>query len=422
MTTLKSIRGFHDIHETIPTWQHVEQVMKKLAAQYGYEEIRTPMLEDSRLFERSIGATSDIVHKEMYTFCDKNEQSVSLRPEGTAAVVRSCIENNLLYSQPRKYYYLGSMFRRERPQRGRLRQFHQFGLECLGYEEPYADVEQLCIIQRLWEALDLHEKITLEINYIGNHDTRQRYTTALKAYYKEHVDSMSEIDQIRWHENTLRLLDSKAPALVELNKNAPTIDHYYTNEERSTIELIETLCKENKIKYSINRRLMRGLDYYSGLIYEWKSEHLGAQSTVCGGGRYDQLFNQLGAQRTGACGFSVGIERLIELTGTLPSPMKNTVVHLITPSEKTLPKLMSLAETLRSLMANHQFYLHPQCGKLGNMIKKSVKMKAGIVIILGEEELNQGVVTIKRLSTQQQKTVKIDDIQHTINEILPCTE
>jgi histidyl-tRNA synthetase len=420
MTTLKSIRGFHDIHETITTWQQVEQIMKSLASQYGYNEIRTPMLEDSRLFERSIGATSDIVHKEMYTFNDKNEQSVSLRPEGTAAVVRSCIENNLLYTQPRKYYYLGSMFRRERPQRGRLRQFHQFGLECLGYEEPYADVEQLCIIQRLWRTLGIEDKITLEINYIGSQATRATYTAALKEYYKPHKEQMSDIDQIRWQDNTLRLLDSKASMLVELNKNAPTIDKFYSEKEIEIVKLIELLCQENHINYTHNRRLMRGLDYYSGLIYEWKSECLGAQGTVCGGGRYDQLFEQLGAQRTGACGFSIGIERLIELTGELNPLLDQPCIHLITPTDTTLPKLMTLVESLRDTLPTHQFYLHTQCGKIGSMIKKALKMKANAIIILGDEELKEAVVTMKQLDTQEQRTVAITELADTINEILPC--
>lgn len=420
MTTLKSIRGFHDIHETITTWQQVEQVMKNLASQYGYDEIRTPMLEDSRLFERCIGATSDIVHKEMYTFSDKNEQSVSLRPEGTAAVVRSCIENNLLYNQPRKYYYLGSMFRRERPQRGRLREFHQFGLECLGYEEPYADIEQLCIVKRLWHALGIDDKITLEINYIGSQATRSEYKAALKEYYKLHRNQMSEIDQLRWQDNTLRLLDSKAPMLVELNKNAPTIDKFYTEKEIETVKLIEILCKANNIEYTHNRRLMRGLDYYSGLIYEWKSDCLGAQSTVCGGGRYDQLFEQLGAQRTGACGFSIGIERLIELTGELSPLLDEPYIHLVTPTATTLPKLMTLVESLRDTLPSHRFYLHTQCGKIGNLIKKAVKMKAQAILILGDEELSQEVATIKLLETQEQRTVAIAQLADTINEILPC--
>ena len=231
---------------------------------------------------------------------------------------------------------------------------------------------------------------------------------------------MSDIDQIRWQDNTLRLLDSKASMLVELNKNAPTIDKFYSEKEIKIVKLIELLCQENHINYTHNRRLMRGLDYYSGLIYEWKSECLGAQGTVCGGGRYDQLFEQLGAQRTGACGFSIGIERLIELTGELNPLLDQPCIHLITPTDTTLPKLMTLVESLRDTLPTHQFYLHTQCGKIGSMIKKAVKMKANAIIILGDEELKEAVVTMKQLDTQEQRTVAITELADTINEILPC--
>ena len=313
MSQVKSIRGFNDIVDDITHWQHIEKTLIKLSEQYGYREIRTPMLEDSRLFERSIGATSDIVHKEMYTFRDKNEQNISLRPEGTASVVRACLENNLLYEQSRKLYYNGSMFRRERPQKGRLREFHQFGLECLGYDEPYSDIEQLCMINRLWNELNIQDKIVLELNYIAGKETRAAYTNALRVFYEEYSESMCDIDKRRWKENTLRLLDSKNSDIIEINRKAPQIDAYYTKEEKANLDQIIALCDQQGIKYHINPKLMRGLDYYSGLIYEWKSDELGAQSTVCGGGRYDSLFEQLGGKPIGACGFSIGIERLIAL-------------------------------------------------------------------------------------------------------------
>jgi histidyl-tRNA synthetase len=418
MSQVKSIRGFNDIVDDIAHWQYIEKTLIKLSEQYGYREIRTPMLEDSKLFERSIGSTSDIVHKEMYTFRDKNEQDISLRPEGTASVVRACLENNLLYEQTRKLYYYGSMFRRERPQKGRLREFHQFGLECLGYDEPYSDIEQLCMINRLWNELNIQEKIVLELNYIAGKETRATYTDALKVFYREHSESMSDIDKRRWQENTLRLLDSKNPDIMEINKKAPQIDAYYTKEEKANFEKIITLCDQQNIKYHINPKLMRGLDYYSGLIYEWKSDELGAQSTVCGGGRYDTLFEQLGGKPIGACGFSIGIERLIALISDKEISKNNKSIHLITPDRATCGNLLALAERIRNDLPSISTYIHTDSGKIATLIKKALKKDADILVILGEEELNEEKVTIKVLSTGKQAIVSNKDIIVKIRELI----
>lgn len=418
MSQVKSIRGFNDIVDDITHWQHIEKTLIKLSEQYGYREIRTPMLEDSRLFERSIGATSDIVHKEMYTFRDKNEQDISLRPEGTASVVRACLENNLLYEQSRKLYYNGSMFRRERPQKGRLREFHQFGLECLGYDEPYSDIEQLCMINRLWNELNIQDKIVLELNYIAGKETRAAYTNALRVFYEEYSESMSDIDKRRWKENTLRLLDSKNSDIIEINRKAPQIDAYYTKEEKANLDQIIALCDQQGIKYHINPKLMRGLDYYSGLIYEWKSDELGAQSTVCGGGRYDSLFEQLGGKPIGACGFSIGIERLIALVSEKKIPEGKKRIHLITPDHTTCSDLIALAENIRSKLPTLSTYVHTDSGKIATLIKKALKKGADILIIQGEQEIREKKVTIKILSTGEQVVVENKDLVRKISELV----
>ena len=417
MNRLQSIRGFSDIQENIDLWQTIERVLKKTAFQYGYDEIRTPLLEDSRLFERSIGATSDIVHKEMYTFQDKNEQSISLRPEGTASVVRACIENNLLYDQARKFFYIGSMFRRERPQKGRLRQFNQFGMEALGYQEPYADIEQLLAIHRIWKTLGVEKKIALEMNYIGTSKTRKLYKEKLKAYYKPYLCSMSEIDKKRWEENTLRLLDSKDKEIIAINQEAPSIDEFYSDDEKLIFEEIQRNCKENGITFKVNHRLMRGLDYYCGLIYEWKSDELGAQSTVCGGGRYDGLFEDLGDKVQGACGYSIGIERLLEIikSGSIQTTKKKSV-HILVPDKKTLSNAVKLAEEIREKSPNISCYTHVENGKLGQLIKKALKKQASAVIICGEREVAENKYTLKILETQEQLQLTTSEMINKIGE------
>ena len=409
MKKIQSIRGFNDIIDDIPTWQMLETTLRKLSSLYGYLEIRTPMLEESRLFERSIGVTSDIVNKEMYTFCDRNEQSVSLRPEGTASVVRTCIENNLLYDQARKWFYIGSMFRRERPQKGRLRQFHQFGMECLGYDEPFADIEQLMIINQIWEILELSSKPKLELNYIGTRETRQAYGAALKAYYEPYLDSMDELNQRRWRENTLRLLDSKDPTLIKINSTAPTIASYYTTEEQAQFDTIQSCCHDHTIPFTVQPSLMRGLDYYTGLIYEWKSDLLGAQSTVCGGGRYDLLFESLGEKKHGACGFSIGLERLIELCPTSPKKQHLTV-HLATESTSSLPATLALSEKLRRLVNTHAYFTQLTSTKTSNLIKRAVKKDADVLVINNYDSIDEHPMIVKNLRDKSHQQMNLDEL------------
>lgn len=418
MGKIQTIRGFNDIIDHAELWQILERQLANIGKNYGYSEIRTPMLEASGLFERSIGVTSDIVHKEMYTFADKNEQTISLRPEGTASVVRACIEHSLLYDRPRKFFYQGPMFRRERPQRGRLRQFHQFGMECLGFNEPYADIEQLTIIQRIWETLGLQNNLTLEINYLGSQKTRQRYGQALKEFYQKHHPSLSDLDKKRWEDNTLRLLDSKEPTLVEINRTAPTIDAFYTDEEQSIFATMQMLCRARGINATVNPHLMRGLDYYTGLIYEWKSDDLGSQSTVCGGGRYDLLFESLGAKAVGACGFSIGMERLLEILKTKELQQRTLHIHLLAPHQDDMADTLQLAEEIRNALPDVFFYTQFEHAKLGNLIKKASKQGAHGVVICGENERLNGQYTFKNLQTGHQVVQPFAQLIQQIKDII----
>ena len=410
MKSIQGIRGFNDIYENIERWQALENILSEVADQYAYEEIRTPYCESTTLFERSIGVTSDIVHKEMYTFVDKNEQSISLRPEGTASVVRACIEKNLLYDQTRKFYYMGSMFRRERPQKGRLRQFNQFGMECLGYTEPYPDTEQLIIVDNIWKRLNISTNIKLELNYLGSRETRLKYGKALKDYYSPFREKMSELNQKRLSENTLRLLDSKDEFLIEINKSAPTIAEYYTEEEHRSFQKIQEICDSHGIIYQVNPTLMRGLDYYTGLIYEWKSDELGAQSTICGGGRYDLLFENLGQKAQPACGFSIGIERLIELIKDQELRNRKKTIAMVAMHEKNIQEIMQHAEKIRKDCRNVKIHTHFEHGKLQTMIKKALKKKAQFIILHGENEIKSNTFTIKNLKTKDQKTVDYEGL------------
>ena len=410
MKRIQGIRGFNDIYENIEQWQEIESILRQVADQYAYDEIRTPYCEATTLFERSIGVTSDIVHKEMYTFIDKNEQSISLRPEGTASVVRACIEKNLLYEQTRKLYYLGSMFRRERPQKGRLRQFNQFGMECLGYEEPYPDTEQLIIVNNIWKKFDISDDIVLELNYLGSRETRIKYGKALKDYYIPHREHMSELNKKRLDENTLRLLDSKDEYLVDINNKAPSIAEYYTQEESESFEQIQRICKEHGITFTVNKTLMRGLDYYTGLIYEWKCAKLGAQSTICGGGRYDLLFENLGQKAQPACGFSIGIERLVELIRDREYTNRKKTIAMFAMNQENVQDIMQQSESIRRDCSNTKVHTYFESGKVQSMIKKALKKQSKFIILYGENEKMDNTFTIKNLETKEQHSLSYDEL------------
>ena len=302
------------------------------------------------------------------------------------------------------------MFRRERPQKGRLRQFHQFGMEALGSVEPYPDAEQLIIISGIFEKLGIADDIYLEINYLGSRTTRSDYAKALKAYYKPHKHRMTDLDARRLEDNTLRLLDSKDEIMLEINQGAPLIQEHYCKEEIDSFNEIQKICEGHRIKFNVNQRLMRGLDYYTGLIYEWKSDKLGAQSTICGGGRYDLLFENIGQKAQPACGFSIGIERLLELVKDREYLTKKMVIVMAALSKSEMDYAMLQSERIRSDCPNIKIHTHFECGKIATVIKKALKRNATYLILCGEDEKEKNLFTMKNLKTKEQSCVDYQDL------------
>ena len=310
--SLQTVRGFKDVFapEETNLWQFIESHLAQLAHSYGYNSIRLPLMESTELFARSIGEDSDIVSKEMYTFADQGGQSLTLRPEGTAGCVRSSIQHSLTYDGDQRYFYFGPMFRRERPQKGRLRQFHQFGMEALGIEGPQVDIEQLQLLDELFSDFSL--SVQLHLNFLGGPSTRAKHHEALKAFYLPYISELDPLDQKRYHSNTLRLLDSKSPFLQTLNQESPKLSLFHTDVEKQCFDSIKDTLTNLGIDYVSNDAMVRGLDYYTGLIYEWQLPRDSGQTAICGGGRYDGLSKCLGGKPMPACGFSIGVERLLD--------------------------------------------------------------------------------------------------------------
>ena len=346
---LQSIRGFTDIYDPVSVhqWQTLESILISCAEQHGYTQIRLPFMEPTELFARAIGSTSDIVHKEMYTFIDKNGKSLTLRPEGTASCVRACMQHQLLYHNEQRLYYLSPMFRRERSQKGRLRQFHQFGLEALNIPSPEVDIEHLYFLHTLWKKLRIQP--TLVINFIGDATCRKNYLQALQSYYSPYVNDFTDIEQDRFAHNPLRLLDSKNPVLMDINQHAPKIADFLSDDDSHTFSWIQSALQSLNIDYTVSHTLVRGLDYYTGLIYEWSTTKLGAQSAICGGGRYDLLTEQLYGKTHPCTGFSIGLERLIEITNHLDT-IASKPIRIIFVTTPNKPNDLVIAEQLRAKM------------------------------------------------------------------------
>lgn len=411
--SIQGVRGFNDIidENSIQIWQKVESILKSYAERYGYHEIKLPYLEHSELFQRGIGETSDIVNKEMYTFSDKNGQSITLRPEGTASCVRAAIEHNVLYEKSRKWYYLSPMFRRERPQKGRFRQFYQFGIEAIGIDEPYVDTEHLAMIDKILKALGVREKTQLHINYLNKEQSRQAYKEALRQYYNAHADLFDEVNKKRLDENPLRILDSKDADIIRINQDAPNIADYRSKEEQETLSKIMRILKEKGIDFVLNSKLVRGLDYYGGLIYEWIGDDLGAQSTVCGGGRYDGLTEVLGGKQANATGFSIGIERLLLLldgSTTAEKKIKITWLHeSSTDLENSLTKIETIRNRCPTIIIENNFHT----GRLKNLLKKANKSDSQYIIIrCSSDETHKKPYILKDMLSHQQTNVDLEDI------------
>lgn len=402
------IKGMNDVLPAdAPVWDLFENTVESVLKSYGYQQIRTPIVEETALFARGLGAVTDIVEKEMYSFEDAlNGDQLTLRPESTAGVVRAVLEHNLTYDGPKRLWYKGPMFRHERPQRGRYRQFHQIGAEAIGFTGPDVDAELIMLCQRLWDDLGL-TKIRLELNSIGDAEERSRHRADLIAYFERHLELLDSDAQRRLHSNPLRILDTKNPAMQEMVNGAPKLLDYLGAESLAHFEGVQKILKHNNIPFTINTRLVRGMDYYNRTVFEWISDELGSQGTVCGGGRYDPLVEMFGGRPTPACGFAMGVERLIELVkarGGLGT-QKQCDVYLVHQGEDAMLQAFVLAETLRN--AGLDVILHCSPANAGSSFKAQMKRAdasgATFAVLVGEDEIARNEAAVKFLRASDQE-------------------
>jgi len=401
---IASVRGMNDVlPEQTPLWQWLEQRARTVLAAYGYREIRMPIVERTELFARGIGEVTDIVEKEMYTFEDRSGDSLTLRPEGTAGCVRAAEEHGLLYNQTQRLWYTGPMFRHERPQAGRYRQFHQIGVETFGMEGPDIDAEVILLTARLWKDLGLADQVTLELNTLGDPDDRARYRDALVAFLREHRERLDEDSKNRLERNPLRVLDSKDPGTREVLQDAPRLADHLGDAARDHFEQLKALLEAAGVDYVINPNLVRGLDYYGRTVFEWTTDALGAQGTVCAGGRYDGLVQQLGGKPTPAVGFGMGLERLVLLLEKQGQELPGPVAIYITAMGEVQARALTLAEHLRDALPGVGIQCHCGGGGFKSQMKKADRSGAGYALILGEDEVAAGQVTVKPLRGQDEQ-------------------
>jgi len=398
LAKIQAIRGMNDVlPDQTPAWQYLEQTMRDLLAAYAYREIRFPVLEQTQLFKRSIGEVTDIVEKEMYTFEDRNGDSLSLRPEGTASCVRAAEQHGLLYNQTQKLWYMGPMYRHERPQKGRYRQFYQMGVEAFGMPGVDIEAEILMICYDLWQRLDIIDVVTLEINNLGTADDRLCYSEALKNYLEVHREDLDEDSQRRLDKNVLRILDSKSPQTQEILRNAPQMPDYISAESAESFSAIQKILVSAGIDFEVNTRLVRGLDYYNGLVFEWVTDKLGAQSAVCSGGRYDGLSKQLGGTDTPGVGFALGMERMIlllEELDRLPAETAHTVdVYLAVIGSGVTEQAQLLAREIRQNLPELRVLTHCGGGKYNSQLKKAFASGARCTLILEGDEAQAEIKT-----------------------------
>jgi histidyl-tRNA synthetase len=417
---IQSIRGMHDIlpGET-RLWQFVEETAKSVFDSFGYQQIRTPVMEQSALFHRAIGEVTDIVEKEMYSFDDRNGDSLTLRPEGTAGVVRACIEHGLLHNQRQRLWYQGAMFRHERPQKGRYRQFHQMGVEAFGMQGPDIDLEILLMTARLWRQLGI-DGAELQLNTLGTPQERATYRQHLVDYLSLHRENLDEDSKRRLSSNPMRVLDSKNPEVQQVVSDAPLLTEYLGEESRRHFEQICKGLREAGIDYTVNPRLVRGLDYYVLTVFEWVSDRLGAQGTICAGGRYDGLVEQLGGRPTPAIGFAMGLERVVSLLEeSSAANMGKLADFYFVASGETEIKAQLIANKLRRDMASVRILANCGGGSFKSQFKKADRSGAGFALILGEEELQRGVVGVKSLREERaQKEVLLDDLSNYLEGLI----
>jgi histidyl-tRNA synthetase len=409
---IQAIRGMNDIlPEQSAVWQYLESTVANLLKRYSYQEIRMPIVEQTALFKRSIGEVTDIVEKEMYTFEDRNGDSLTLRPEGTAGCVRAAEEHGLLYNQIQRLWYKGQMFRHERPQKGRYRQFHQIGVETFGMQGPDIDAELIILSARLWKELGLYDSVTLELNSLGSSEARAEYRTALVEFLSARKDELDEDSQRRLGSNPMRILDSKSPETQALLDGAPVFEDYIDEESKAHFEQLCAMLDAAGIAYQLNPRLVRGLDYYCKTVFEWTTTELGSQGTVCAGGRYDGLVEQLGGRATPAVGFAMGVERLILMLQTLdaiPAHVSHQPqIFIAAVGEGMATQGLLLGEMLRE-KTDYRTQMHCGGGSFKSQIKKADKSGAEIALILGESEVANGEVAVKFLrEAREQETVNL---------------
>lgn len=418
MTNLQSIRGMHDVLPgEVARWQWLESRLRALFARYGFQEIRLPMVEFTDVFTRAIGQATDVVEKEMYTFTDRNGDSLSLRPEGTAGVVRAAIQHGLLHTPGLKVWYHGPMFRHERPQRGRQRQFHQFGVEVFGIDAPAIDAEIIALGERMWREMGLSSHIALEINSLGRGEDRARYRAALVEYLNDRVDGLDQDSRRRLDTNPLRIFDSKVPQTRAIMAGAPKLTEHLSGASAERFAILKEMLDKLGIAYRINPGLVRGLDYYCDTVFEWVTTELGAQGTVCAGGRYDGLVELQGGKPTPGIGFALGVERLVELLKVQGiDPESAPDVYLVCQADAT--EGLALAEMLRDALPDVNVLADTAGGSFKAQFKRADRSGARFALVLGESELTEGVVQVKDMrSGSEQAMVAREELAEYLKKV-----
>lgn len=429
---IEGVKGMNDVLPAdAPLWELFENTVQSVLKSYGFQQIRTPIVESTHLFARGLGEVTDIVEKEMYSFEDAlNGDKLTLRPEATAGVVRAALEHNLTYDGPKRLWYTGPMFRHEKPQRGRYRQFHQVGAEALGFSGPDIDAELIAMCQRLWDDLGL-QNIRLELNSIGDAHERKQHRVDLIAYFEQHKDLLDAEALRRLYSNPLRILDTKNPNMQSMVNNAPRLRDYLGEESKLHFEGLQTILRDNSIPFTINTRLVRGMDYYNRTVFEWVTDELGSQGTVCGGGRYDTLFNIFGGKATPACGFAMGIERLIELMKVANDTYQVSQCDIYLVHQGALAQSQSfvLGERLRD--AGLDVVLHcassSGIGSFKSQMKKADGSGAAYAVLIGDEESTSNTVTIKAMRSEdlEKNQIKIPfetAVEYLVDQMIGATD
>ena len=418
----QSLRGMNDIDPSaLSTWKFIERSIFEIFASYGYREIRFPLIESTDLFKRSVGESSDIVEKEMYSFEDRNGESVSLRPEGTAGCVRACIQNGLLHNQTQKLFYYGPMFRRERPQKGRQRQFFQIGAEAFGFPGPDIDIEMLFMTSAIWSHLNLSEVVTLNINTIGSLDERNKYIETFTDYIKRYESDLDDDSKKRLKRNPLRILDSKNAKVQEILTDAPILLDHLGETSRAEFNNICNILKKRGIEFKINPRLVRGLDYYCKTVFEWTTTELGAQDAVCAGGRYDGLVEQLGGKPCAGIGFALGLERIVllaEQKEVVPERYTYNSDVFVVCEDNLWPQVIVTLENVRAECSDIRITFNCGGGSLKSQLKRADKSKSRVALIFGEHEISENTVSIKYLrENREQELIDIKDLTQILESI-----